>query len=301
MKKIDLDKKSNQKKQKKIKKTAHYGFLQAMFMSFFSRQIYIDVVRRWRGFGLLYLFVMLSVLILPYAVQMMMVYQESVDQKLILPLKKLPPISVREGSVYFHSPMPYLIKNEQDQVIAVIDTEGTVTKLPSYLYPDATVLVTKHALHLLEMNLPMANFLKPSHASHVKEMVSPFAINESFNFFGQDWLDSSYFEITTKLLAVFIYFALLMVLYSLCFTLLFSTTLLGQSVARFVFKVQLTFKETARLMVIAATPEVAVYFTLLTFNQVNFGGGMFYISFLAIFFSLGVLAYRQDNRAMILQ
>jgi hypothetical protein len=186
-------------------------------------------------------------------------------------------------------------------VIALIDTEGSIKKLPSFLYPEATVLITEQALHLLQMNLPMVNFFKQSDASILEEILSPFAASDSFDFVGQDWLESSHLEIMAKISSITIYFSLVMVAFGLCFAMLFSFSLFGQFVARFVFKVKLSFKETARLVVISATPEIAVYFILIAFNQIYFGTGVFYLVFFAVFFSLGVLAYRQDNRAMVLQ
>ncbi|MCH9718079.1 MAG: DUF1189 domain-containing protein, partial [Gammaproteobacteria bacterium] len=148
MKFLGVDKAVDNKSAKKKRKVAHYRFLQAIYLSFFSGRLYIDVIRRWRGLGLLYLVCMLAVVTLPYAVHLTIAYRDMMEQKLFVPFKQLPPFSVRDGEVYFYSPMPYEVKNRHNEVVAVIDTEGKIKQLPYFLYPKATLLITKNDLHL---------------------------------------------------------------------------------------------------------------------------------------------------------
>ncbi|MDF1646989.1 MAG: DUF1189 family protein [Legionellaceae bacterium] len=296
MKKLGLDKK--QKQPKKKRKIAHYRFLEALYMSFFSRRLYIDVVRRWRGFGLLYLAVMLSVAMLPYVIHVMMAYHQTVEQKLFLPIKKLPPFSMRSGEVQFYSPMPYLVKNSQGEVIALIDTTGKIKQLPYFLYPEASVLITKNALHV---RLPTLDLFKQGNVSEAKETVSLFRSNDNTDFFGAEWLPVSRLKQANQLLMLSIYPVLFMFYFGLYIVTLFSFGLFGQFVARLIFKVQLTFKEATRLIAIAATPQAVIYFILFSFDKVYSGTGIIYMVLLAAYFSLGVLAYRRDNRAMVLQ
>ncbi|MDF1678283.1 MAG: DUF1189 family protein [Legionellaceae bacterium] len=294
MKRLSRDKK-NAKKQKEV---AHYRFFEAIYKSFFSGKLYIDVVRRWRGFGALYLFLLLSVLTLPYAVRVMVNYQDTMAQSLLLPMEKLPPFSVYEGRVQFHSPMPYLVKNNQDEVIAVIDTTGSVKQLPYFLYPKASVLVTESALHVLVPNIDLFN---QGNLPPAKETVSSFGANHTVHFSGEAWLESNHMKSIHYILTLSFYPVLLMVYFGSYVALLFSFALFGQFIARFIFKVHLTFKAAARLVAVAATPQAVIYFALFTWKHVYPGTGVWYVALLATYFSLGVLAYRRDNMAMVLK
>ncbi|MDX2345779.1 MAG: DUF1189 family protein [Legionella sp.] len=290
----------NKNTSRKKRNIAHYGFLKAIGMSFFSRRLYVDVVRRWRGYGVFYLLIMLSVVMLPFAVYVITSYQHTINEKLFLPIKQLPPFVMHKGNVYFHSPMPYLVKNSQDQVIAVIDTEGSVKQLPYFLYPEASVLITKHALHV---NLPYPDLFKKSGLpeASAKEIVSTFPADETLNFGGLEASEFKYLKTMNYVLIASIYPMLVMFYWGLYFLAFFSFSLFGQFVARLVFKVRLTFKEASRLMAVAATPQAVVYFGLLACNKVYLGMGVFYLGLLALSFSLAVLAYRSDNRAVLFQ
>jgi hypothetical protein len=294
MKRLGADKKTSFKK----RKTAHYGYLKAIVLSFFSGRLYIDVIRRWRGTGLLYLFVMLSVVMLPYAMRIMTTYQDIVAEKILLPMKQLPPFSVRSGQVHFHSPMPYLVKSAQDEVIAVIDTTGKIKQLPYFLYPEASILVTQRALYT---KLPFPVLFGQKQKSPSQGTLFEFSQMEDMNFVGADWIQSSHFERIIQALLVLAYPTLLMAFWGLYGIFLFSFALFGQFIAQLVFKVRLTFKEAARLLAVAATPQAVIYFLLMALNLIYPGTGIFYIILLAVFFSLGVLVYRRDSRAMLLQ
>jgi hypothetical protein len=246
---------------------------------------------------LLYLVCMLSIIVLPYAVHLTVAYRDMMEQKLFVPFKQLPPFSVRDGEVYFYSPMPYEVKNEKNEVVAIIDTEGKINQLPYFLYPEVTLLITKNALHL---RLPILNLFKEHNIPEGKETVVAFSSMEDSNLVGIDWLESSPLKPVINTLSASIYPILLMFYTTLYTIILFSFGLFGQFVARFIFKVNLTLKESVRVMIVASTPQAMIYFILLAFKQIYPGTGIVNLALLIIYFSLGVLAYRWDNRAMIL-
>jgi len=293
---LDIDKKTLRKK----RKIAHYRFLEALYMSFFSPRLYIDVVRRWRGLGLLYLLLMLSIFVLPYAVHIMMEYQQVCEKALIEPVKKLPPFSVRKGVVYFYGAMPYLVKNSEGEVISLIDTTGKISRLPYFLYPKATILVTKRAMHL-NLNFPTLNFLKSMDTPATKEEVFHFGANENVDIVGEGWVHDSHINQLSNMMSFLIYPSIVMLYFGIYAVVLLSFALFGRFVARFVFKVHFTFQEAFRLLIVAATPQALIYFVLFAQNRVYPGTGILYIILLTVYFSFGTVAYRRDNRAMVLQ
>ena len=294
MKALGVDKKKTQKKTK----DAHYRFLEAIYMSFFSGRLYVDVVRRWRGFGFTYLLLMFSIFILPYAVRITQEYQHLSGEALTEPLKKLPPFYVRNGAVRFHDAMPYFVRNDQNDVISIIDTTGEINHLPQGLYPKASILVTKHALHLYP---PAMNVFGQKKLSEKKENILAFDANENVRFVGEDILKKNHINRVDNLLAILIYPTMLIFYFVMYVVILLAMTLFAQFVARFMFKVMLTFKEASRLLIVASTPQAFVYFLLFALNKVYPGTGVLYFVLLSGYFSLGVLAYRRDNRAMVLQ
>src|SRR5476651_2545843 len=46
-----------------------YGYWKALYMSFYSRRLYVDIGKRWHGFGLVYLLLAIAVLSLPFALR----------------------------------------------------------------------------------------------------------------------------------------------------------------------------------------------------------------------------------------
>ncbi len=294
MKQLGFDKKTKWKKTR----TAHYRFWHALYLSFFSGRLYVDVIKRWRGLGLCYILFMLSVVTLPYAVSMMNEYQRFSEETLLEPAKKLPPFVVRHGTVHFHHPMPYFVRNNHNEVVAIIDTTGEFNHLPQGMYPKVTTLVTKHALHLY---FPEFELFKVSPASNNKEKVWVFDKQESFSFIAEDWLEEAHFPQIQKVLTLLLYPIFGMFYFGVYATVLLAIALFGQFIAKYVFKVVLTFKESARLTMVAATPQTFIYFGLLALNLVYPGTGLLYIVLLTAYFSFGVLAYRRENKVLALQ
>ena len=160
-------------------RTAHYRFFQALYLAFFSRRLYVDVAKRWRGVGVGYLFFMLSLLVLPYAVQTMLDFKQKIDAEMILPVKQLPLFEVRGGEVFFHQKMPYLVKNKQGDVISIIDTDGSINALPSTTYPKAKVLVTRDTIRML---MPDRNMLFQPKLQH-EEIQNIYSLRDEDDMF----------------------------------------------------------------------------------------------------------------------
>lgn len=274
---------------------SRYHYFNAFYLSFFSGRFYIDVIRKWRGFGILYLLWILSILALPYSIRMMHSYYQHIDQKLFQPTKQLPPLSIRNGEVQFHSPMPYLIKNTAGTVVAIIDTTGKIIQLPYFLYPDASVLITKNALHTY---LPFPDILHAADAIQPKESVSLFRSSDHIDFMSEDLFAKTHLRFIGIALMCSLYFVIVMLYLGLYLAILFAFGFVGQMIARHIVKVILPYQVTTRLVAVAATPQAVIYFGLLAINQLPLGMSMYFIASVAVFFSIGLLAYRRDSKAI---
>jgi hypothetical protein len=280
-------------------RTPHYRFFQALYLAFFSRKLYVDVARRWRGLGVGYLCFMLSIFVLPYAVQTMLDFKHHMDVDMILPMKLLPSFEVRGGEAFFHQKMPYLVKNEQGDVISIIDTDGSINALPSTTYPKAKVLVTRNTIRILMSDRSTLFQPKTSH----EEVQNIYSLRDEDDMFfsGADVIKKVMPMSSLYMMMFSFYPMVLMFCMSFYIIVLFSFVFVGQMLARLFFKVPLSFKEVSRVLVVSATPQACIYFSLLSFDKVYPGMRLMYAALLAAYFSFAVLSLRSSSKAMVSQ
>lgn len=283
-------------KNRSTREAPHYKARHAFYMAFFSSQLYLDVIRRWRGLGMFYFFIMLSVMTLPHSVQLMCSLNKVIETKILLPIKSLPPISIRSGEVIFHGAMPYLIKNNDGEVMSIIDTEGHINQLPAPLYPLASILITKHNIHVDFRLLDLLHVEKAKQPERKDVIIGLKSIKHE-DFLAASWLDNYHVTTMKNLLLVVIYPMVVMLNASLFITILLSMVLFAQLTARMLFKVRLTFFESSRLLFVATTPLVALCSALVLFQWVIPGKDLVYIALLTAYFCFGVLAYRRSNKS----
>lgn|GEM_PF-1627622 len=295
-----LKKNTRNKKNESTHEAPEYKARHAFYLAFFSSKLYVDVVRRWRGLGVLYFFMMLSVLTLPHAIQLMWSLNQVIETKILTPLKSLPSLSIRSGEVVFPEKMPYLIKNKQGEVISIIDTEGGIKQLPEPRYPLASILVTKHDMHL---DFRLLDFLltEQDKKAENQDMVIPWESIENEDFWMTTWLDTLHINAFKNFLFIMVYPVVVTLNVSVFMTILLSMVLFAQFTARMAFKVRLSFLESSRLLFVATTPVAAICSVLVLFNFVFPGKAIVYIALLALYFSFGVLAYRRSSRMIAIR
>jgi hypothetical protein len=78
--------------------------LRAFFMSFYSRKLYREVGRDWRGAGLLYLFTLLLVAFTPIVVKVQLGFSEWIDREASDVVGRIPRITIASGEVPSRTP-----------------------------------------------------------------------------------------------------------------------------------------------------------------------------------------------------
>ncbi len=122
-----------------------YYFLKAIFLSFFSRALYRDVVNNWGANTLGYLFLLLALM---WAILMSFI-QPNINQvmtKLVNEMAVQMPatLHLEKGVLSTAENRPYFIKSAKEgSVIAVIDTSG---KIESINNANAHFLITNHSI-----------------------------------------------------------------------------------------------------------------------------------------------------------
>lgn len=276
-----------------------YSYWQGIYLAFYSSRFYVDVAKRWRGYGVLYLLLVVAIALIPLSARVIVYFNNYFDEQLVLPLKKLPPLYIQNGKVEFDKPMPYRIKNSAGETVAIIDTTGEVKEIDAS-YPELTLLITKDKIFFRPPQFRLF-FTNPAELKGDKIYAQSLSKGSNEVFMGKDWVASSGI-LKLKWVAELLVFPLLT-----CFVFgLYATTMLflafiGQLFAITIFKFRLSFKDACRLFLVASTAQTFIYFGLLAAHISISWGGIFYIILLAFYFSYAVLAVRRESKKVVLK
>jgi hypothetical protein len=121
-----------------------YSIFHALVLSFFSKSLYHDVAKHWRGTGLLYLFIVLALFWIPTIIKGQLGISQWVDGDSKEITRQIPAITISKGQVSTDVTTPYFIKDPKTgKDIAIIDTTGTYETLEN---TEAKLLLTKSKL-----------------------------------------------------------------------------------------------------------------------------------------------------------
>ena len=121
-----------------------YSIFHPLVLSFFSKSLYRDVGKHWRGTGLLYLLLVLALVWIPTIIKGQLNISRWVDGDSKEITKQIPAITISKGQVSTDVTTPHFIKDpETGKDIAIIDTTGEYETLDN---TDAKLLLTKSKL-----------------------------------------------------------------------------------------------------------------------------------------------------------
>jgi hypothetical protein len=121
-----------------------YSIFHPLVLSFFSKSLYRDVGKNWRGTGLLYLLIVLALVWIPTIIKGQLAASAWINGDSKEVTKQIPPITITKGQVSTDVPMPHFIKDPKTGAdIAIIDTTGKYDNLDN---SDAKLLLTKSKL-----------------------------------------------------------------------------------------------------------------------------------------------------------
>jgi hypothetical protein len=274
-----------------------YSYWQALFMSFYSGRLYVDVAKRWKGLGILYLFLLITIVSIPLSARIVYDFHQYFDQQMVMPLAKLPTMYVQNGQVVFDKPMPYFIKNNAGAVVTIVDTTGQITSIDAS-YPQLTILITKNKLYFRPPKFHL--FLDTIEQTKTGDIfVQPMDKSGNEVFDGGAWIESSGILKLRLLTEVIIYPLILMFIYGMYALLMLALAFIGQLFAQIIFKFKLPYKMAARMFLVAATPQIVVFFALLTTNMFFTGVGLLYMVLLAVYFYYAVLCVKRESNKLV--
>src|SRR6185369_1156164 len=100
-----------------------YSIFHPLVLSFFSKDLYRDVGKNWRGTGLLYLFLVLALFWIPTVIKGHLGFTRWIDKDAKALTQQIPPITIINGHASTNVPLPYFIKDPKTgESLALIDT-----------------------------------------------------------------------------------------------------------------------------------------------------------------------------------
>ena len=218
-----------------------YNVVQPYWLSFISKDLYRDVAQNWRGFGFVYLLLLLALAWLPDVVKIHRGFAGFVEKEGEALVAQMPKITITNGEVSLDPPGPHYVKDpETGKVMIILDTSADIGAFGEY--PDAKILLTRTQLITRQ---------ERSGQTRAQDLagVSSFSID-------QDGM-RRFFGVLKSWLGVFLYpFALLgSYAYRILQALLYGA--IGLAIAGIV-KAKLEYAASVRLAVMAITPVIVV-------------------------------------------
>lgn len=227
-----------------------YNVFQAIVLSFFSKELYQDVAKNWRGFAFSYLLLVLAIFWLPATFQMYFYMHNFVTKTTPQIVQQLPTITLKDGQASIDKPSPYFIRTPDNHILAVIDTSGQFTS------PDQTqgvVLLTKDKLYIKRN----ATEVRQYELKNTEDMVITQTKVYNFLHLVKNW--GLFIVYPILVIGSWIYRVIETLIYAIIGTLIFAN----------IMKVKLEYQQILRIAVMAVTPPI-VLSTVLDFFFITF-------------------------------
>ncbi len=249
------------------KKTGIYSTIQAVYLSFYSRELYQDVARNWKGLCLPYLFFILTLYWVPEIMNLHRTVSDFIAEEGPGYVEQIPVMTISSGQVSIKEEMPYTIYDKKNNSpVAIIDTTGKITSLDN---SPAYVLITK--------NMLIARKDKANVRSLPLSDVGDVIITRNLAY---SWL-----EIFNSVIIVILFPVLLFLSFGFHVIQLVLLSLLGGNFAK-LFNVNLDFRSLMRLSAVAFTPPLLLQTVHAVFD-ISFP----YSSFVSFIIAAGYLYY----------
>lgn len=277
-----------------------YKYWQALYLSYYSSKFYIDVAKRWKGFGISYFLFFFLIAAIPFSIKSIIDINSYINQDLLQPVSMIPEIRLVDGKVMFDKNMPYYIKNAQGKAVVIIDTTGQINEINKN-NPDLVFLINSTKFHF---RFPKLHFLKNDKKNteyYEKEEIETSDLSESGDetFNGKDWLEESGFVTMKNRFLLMVYPIAVGALAGIFTTAVLALSILGQVAAYSIFKQKLRYKQTCRLSVISASIGIWLYLCLKTLGIFSTKLNFMCISIVFVYFSYGVLVVKRSNRNLV--
>jgi hypothetical protein len=218
-------------------KTGSYSTIQALYLSFYSRELYQDIARNWKGLCLPYLFLVLMIYWTPETMNMHRTLSDFIADEGPKYVEQIPVITIAKGEISIKEEMPYTIYDRKNNTpFAIIDTTGKTASLDK---SPAHVLMTRNMIIVRKddkevRSLPLTDL---GDAVITRKLI-------------YEWLD-----IFNSLVTAVLFPLLLLISFGFHIMQIILLSFLGGNIAKS-FNVTLDFRALMRLSAVAFTPPL---------------------------------------------
>lgn len=217
-----------------------YSIIDIPLLSFFSKALYRDVCFNWKGAGIGYLFLLVTLCWIPQLFFWQTQINNFVHASAPNAIAQLPEIIFKSGTASTKEQKPFVLTaTNSNEPLIVIDTTGATTDIDQT--HGALMLITPHALIIKDDNNKTNTFT-------FKDF-KDFTINQTKLTQWVDWLAGYALYVLTPFIIIgsFVRHLLYVLLYGL----------LGMIFAS-MFQLKLSYESLLRLSVVALTPSMIV-------------------------------------------
>lgn len=275
-----------------------YRYPAALYHAFYSRQLYVDVGKRWRGLGFIYLLLVVALFSIPFALSVSKQFNGYFNEELIEPLLKLPTLYVQNGEASIDQPVPYLIKNKKGQVVIIVDTSNVIHEFNAQ-YPYLNILINKNQMmykmpvpQLFKGSTPSMNVMTP--------VVEVFNKGVNSVFDGKKLVHEGSLTGLKYVSQLMIYPLTVAILFSFFLVIFPMVALLAQVFARLFFSFQITYGQACRVLIVSSTPMLLVLFFFLTCNLMFSGMGIILMALMGAYYSYALHALKSDSLKVVI-
>lgn len=276
----------------------HYRYWQALYLSFFSRSLYVDVGKRWQGVGFCYLVILFLILSIPLTVYSIAEYN-LYNKRYMEPLEAIPSFIVQNGNVIFDKPMPYVIKNDLGEVIVMVDTTGKNT--PETLnnsndYPNLLQLITANRIY--QRNTPVVIAGASLHTTNPWVIQTAFDKNTNmvFNGLSAEMKNKlAYFILTMKII---VYPFIVTLLSGLALGMFLISGMMAQLFSAQLLKHKLLYSQAVRLLSVASTPAFVLAMLQYSLAIHWIRSTYLILGLLAVYFIYAVMALKKSSQVL---
>ncbi|QMT60108.1 DUF1189 family protein [Legionella sp. PC997] len=287
---------SKEKNKLKPIDTPIYRYWSALYMSFYSRLLYVDVGKRWKGLGIIYFLLAIAVFSIPFSLRLSFSLDQSFREQITNPLSKIPVFYIQNGEVFLNKPMPYFVKNDKGEVVVIIDTTDKINDFTTD-YPYLTILINKNKISLKVPSLTLFN-MPESKPSRGAPIVQSFDKGTNAVFDGKKYAENSSVQKLKFFSELLIYPMVVAMFFSMFLVIYLVLGFLGQVFSNVFFSFNVTFAQSCRLLAVASTPMLCFLFILLIFNFLFPGSGFILSALLVIYYSFSLYSLRAESRRM---
>jgi hypothetical protein len=243
-------------------------------MSFYSATLYRDVIENRQNLGLCYLLFLVMLGVMPLSGRVMVAFNDFFKQDILFPMQSLPLLTIQDGEISYHQAMPYFIKNSKGDVVSVIDTTGVVSDFNA-IYPQLNILVTKHQIAFRPPNYrQFLGLARDVRDNPIDTRIFDKEINGLFS--GTEWVTSSGISTLNMLMQIMIFPCIVLFYFFVFALMLLVFAAINQLYGDIFFKLKLSFKMSYRLLVVAVTPALMLFFVMRSMGITAPGMGFTY-------------------------